>query len=90
MSVILAQESHAKEDVQVNEMALLIALVDLTFVSYTPPSMPSRATHTSPYAVTPLKYCHLQTLLSQHLGTPQSRNSSAHNANYVNFRVSTA
>ena len=90
MSVILPHEPHKEEDVQVNEMALLTELVDLTFISYFRSSMPVRLTHTSSYAVTALKYRYCQTLLGQHLGTPESRNPSSNNANYARFTVSIA
>ena len=72
MLVILAPKSHETDDLQVNQMALLAALVDLMLISYFQSSVRSRSTHTPSYAVTSLKYRHLQTLLREHLGTPQS------------------
>ena len=90
MSVISDPKSRQEGNLQVNQMALLNGLVDLMFVSFSQPSVPLRPTHTPPYTVTRLKYRHLKTLLSQHLGTSQSRDSSADNADYAHFRISTA
>lgn len=54
-----------RKDIQVNQMALLTNLMDLMFISYYQSSLLSRTPHTPSDAVTPLKYRHFQTLLSQ-------------------------